>query len=214
MSEDEPATSAIPVPEEFFREILPRVTDLAELKIILHVFHRANGRGTHGVPLQELLSSDVLRSVVGLLSPEPAEDRLRGTLDRAVANGSLLRVTVRIEGRAVPYFLPATHHTRRLVDRLLQDDVEPLRELDLLPAQEAVVYRPNIFAFYEQHIGPLTPLVAEQLRDAERSYPRSWIEEAIRAAVLYEKRSWRYVQTILTRWEQTGGPARASRKSS
>ena len=166
------------------------------------------------VPLDALLTPAALRSAVDQLNPEPAEDRLRRSLDQAVANGSLLRVTVRNEGRAVLHFLPATKRNREMLDRLRRDDEEPLRELDLLPAEEVVIFRPNIFAYYEQHIGPLTPLLAEQLRDAERSYPRGWIEEAIRTAAGYNKRNWRYIQAILSRWEASGGPEDIARKSS
>ena len=31
--------------------------------------------------------------------------------------------------------------------------------------------RPNIFGLYEQNIGPLTPLIADALKDAELSFP-------------------------------------------
>ena len=40
------------------------------------------------------------------------------------------------------------------------------------------VDRPNIFALYEQNIGLLTPLIAEDLKDAINHYPEEWIEAA------------------------------------
>ena len=40
--------------------------------------------------------------------------------------------------------------------------------------------RPSIFSLYEQNIGLLTPLLAEQLVEAERRYPAGWIEDAAR----------------------------------
>jgi hypothetical protein len=43
--------------------------------------------------------------------------------------------------------------------------------------------RPNLYRLYEENIGPLTPLVADALRDAENTYAIEWIEEAIRIAV-------------------------------
>jgi DnaD/phage-associated family protein len=76
------------------------------------------------------------------------------------------------------------------------------------PDQEAtitlLVERPNIFILYEQNIGPLTPLMADELRDAEQTYPGRWIEEAIELAVTNNARKWRYVQAILERWRQEG----------
>ena len=67
------------------------------------------------------------------------------------------------------------------------------------------------FALYEQNIGPLTPIIADRLRAAESQYPATWLEEAIAMAVEYNKRSWRYVETIQQRWEANGkdeGPER------
>jgi DnaD/phage-associated family protein len=67
-----------------------------------------------------------------------------------------------------------------------------------------MVERPNVFILYEQNIGTLTPIIADQLRDAEQTYPLEWIEEAISVAVQHNVRKWRYVLTILERWRQEG----------
>ncbi len=64
--------------------------------------------------------------------------------------------------------------------------------------------RPNIFRLYEENIGPLTPLIADTLREAEQTYPTDWIEEAIRKAVLNNARHWRYVEAILRNWKEKG----------
>ncbi|HRO90206.1 MAG TPA: DnaD domain protein, partial [Promineifilum sp.] len=67
-----------------------------------------------------------------------------------------------------------------------------------------MVERPNIFVLYEQNIGALTPLIADELREAERTYPPQWIEEAIKLAVTNNARRWRYIMAILERWRQEG----------
>jgi DNA replication protein len=66
------------------------------------------------------------------------------------------------------------------------------------------VERPNIFVLYEQNIGLLTPLIAEDLKDAADQYPMEWIEAAFREAVHQNKRNWRYISAILRRWETEG----------
>ena len=66
------------------------------------------------------------------------------------------------------------------------------------------VIKPNIFKLYEENIGPLTPLIADALRDAEESYPEEWIGEAIRIAVANNVRRWNYIDRILTRWQEEG----------
>lgn len=202
-AEVDQAPAGIPVPDEFFREILPRTRDLGELKAVLHVIQISSARQSPAVALRDLLEPAILRSVVGLTSPEPAEERLKQSLDRAVVNGSLLRLAVAGQGIL---FLVATARNRELV-RGMRDDLPGATEvLGVPPGAEVTIYRANSFALYEEHIGPLTPLIAEQLRDAERSYPRAWIEEAILTAVHYNKRNWRYIEAILSRWEETGGP--------
>ncbi len=66
------------------------------------------------------------------------------------------------------------------------------------------VERPNIFTLYEQNIGLLSPIIADQLKDAADQYPAEWIEEAFRGAVEQNKRKWSYVRAILRRWETEG----------
>ncbi len=68
----------------------------------------------------------------------------------------------------------------------------------------AVAATPGIFALYESNIGPLTPMIADALQDAEKTYPPDWIKDAIALAVENNKRNWRYCETILKRW-QAGG---------
>jgi DnaD/phage-associated family protein len=69
------------------------------------------------------------------------------------------------------------------------------------------VERPNIFVLYEQNIGLLSPMIAEELKEAADHYPTEWIEAAFREAVLYNKRNWKYIRAILRRWETEGRQA-------
>ena len=66
--------------------------------------------------------------------------------------------------------------------------------------------RANIFALYEQHIGPYGHNTAEQLRAAEEEYPAQWIEYAFATAVEHNARSWSYVSSILRRLVRDGLP--------
>jgi len=72
----------------------------------------------------------------------------------------------------------------------------------LLRAEAALP--PNVFALYEENVGGITPLIADELKDAEERYPPQWIEAAFREAVSLNKRSWRYIHSILKRWEAEG----------
>lgn len=77
---------------------------------------------------------------------------------------------------------------------------------DLIPE------RPNIFKLHEENFGPLTPLLADALRDAERDYPPDWIAAAVEIAVGSNKRFWKYAEGILKRWKAAGQMTRKENK--
>jgi DnaD/phage-associated family protein len=64
--------------------------------------------------------------------------------------------------------------------------------------------RSTIFKVYEQNIGPLTPMIGDQIKAAETEYPEGWIADAIRVAVAANHRSWRYIEGILKNWMVDG----------
>ncbi|HZS94145.1 MAG TPA: DnaD domain protein [Chloroflexota bacterium] len=196
MSRDE-----IGIPLDYFDRVLDATHDLSELKAVLQVIRLAAERPFPAIPQSDLLSGPTARLVAGLDSPVPAEERLLHSLGRAVSDGLLMRIDA---APAAPLYMPNTTENVELLRSTDFDQVETTPPL--APETEIVVHRPNVYALYEQHLGPLTPLLAEQLRDAERMYPRAWIEGAILQAVHYNKRNWRYVQAILANWEETGAP--------
>jgi len=78
--------------------------------------------------------------------------------------------------------------------------LEQLKVVSQLPAPE----RPNIFRLYEANIGPLTPMMAEMLKEDALEYPAQWIEDAVSEAVERNIRNWRYVRAILKTWKEKG----------
>lgn len=64
--------------------------------------------------------------------------------------------------------------------------------------------RPNIFKLYETHIGIITPMMAEQLKQDEIDFPADWIEDAIEEAVQRNARNWKYVRAVLLAWKDRG----------
>jgi DnaD/phage-associated family protein len=72
--------------------------------------------------------------------------------------------------------------------------------------------RPNIYLLYEQNMGLIhSRILAEELREAEETYPEEWIEEAFRIAVGNNVRRWAYVRRILERWAEEGRGERQER---
>ncbi len=55
----------------------------------------------------------------------------------------------------------------------------------------------EIFKFYENEIGILTPISADELKDLLKRFPRDWIKDAIVEAVQYNARNLKYINAIL-----------------
>jgi len=209
-----PATKLrfISVPNLFFSELLPAIDDLAELKVTLFCFWLLGHKNGdfRGIRREELLADNLL--LEGLETAERSgAAALRHGLERAVARGTLLHITVQRDGQSQEWYFLNSERGRGIVGRLRQGDWSDLPELSKEERVRLRLDRPNIFVLYEQNIGPLTPLIAEKLREAEQSYTADWIEEALRIAVEQNVRRWRYVRAILERWSSEGKDARTPR---
>jgi DNA replication protein len=196
-----------PVPELFFAELLPDIDHLGELKVTLHIFWLlAQQKGERPYVAGDELAADG-RLLTGLaVTGRPPEEVLADALERAVARGTLLRAFTPQRD----WYFVNSERGRQAVEEMLAGQWSPA------PPGEAVevqVQRPNIFLLYEQNVGPLTPLLAEELREAEDTYPAPWIEDAFREAVELNKRSWRYIQRILERWATEGKGDETARRS-
>lgn len=210
-------SSLVPVPEIFFTAVLTEIEDPAELKVTMYLFAALfQKRGQpRCVSDRELLADPLLRKALRRKGdPRPSEEKLRMGLDLAVRRCTILRVRVRVDGEVIAWYFFNTERNRRVVERLLQGELSPLKlvELEDLVGEGATVAveieRPSIFSLYEQNIGLLVPLVAEQLVDAAEQYPADWIEDAFREAIEQNKRSWSYIRAILRRWETDGKGAK------
>ena len=193
---------ATAVPNLFFARLLPRIQAPEELLVTLYFFYAATVGGHHRRPpfvtRRELAADGTLATALANLSSD--RDALDRGLALAVERGSLLRVEAKGDGREEALYLLATPYNRREAERLAGAELaidEPLPEAE--PEEEA-----NVFALYEENIGAITPLIADDLKDAEERYPPRWLQEAFREAVSLNKRSWRYVSSILKRWEAEG----------
>ena len=62
----------------------------------------------------------------------------------------------------------------------------------------------NIFSLYSNEISALTPMMRDELIDAEKNYSADWISAAIGEAVRNNKRNWKYIRAILERWKAEG----------
>jgi DNA replication protein len=189
-----------PIPDSFFRHLLTEIDDQDELKVTLYALWRiANMEGRVHFLREQDFSACV---------PEPGP-----ALEKAVKRGSLVEA------------LPGTHHQgirkkttalyflnsprgRAAAAAYMNGQWQPEAGQPAAPPPE----RPNIFKLYEENIGPLTPLIADALKDAEKTYPPEWVSEALEIAIKNNKRNLKYVEAILRRWKEQGHAKKQDRR--
>lgn len=209
----------IGVPREFFERDLAQVRDLAELKVLLTV-HRlvADTPELPFVPEQRLLDDEVLFAGLRLRgSARGPQDEIRQGIELALGHDRLLRFWLGDDRDAAApadgsYWLTPAGPANRLKLAALQRG-ELVPPASMPRTGRVQLERPNIFRLYEQNIGLVTPLIADQLIEALEVYPEAWIGEAIDEAVGYNRRNWRYIQRILERWATEGRGDEADRRA-
>jgi DnaD/phage-associated family protein len=200
-----------PLPDQFFSELLPAIGDLAELKVTLHVLwllHRQKGYPRY-------VSGNQLRGDATLLkglqkADETALDALERGLEGAVARGTLLQLTTwqrrGIETIADQWYFLNNPEGRRACSEVKEGVLQ--LDVHIVPSMPSSEERPSIYDLYEQYIGLLSPIMAQELAEATEMYPARWIEQAFEIAVERGVRRWRYVRGILERWRREGKDGR------
>jgi DnaD/phage-associated family protein len=188
------------IPDSFFRHLLTEIDDVDELKVTLYALWRIGNMegGVHFLRGQDFTAC--------VPDPGPA-------LEKTIQRGSLLKALPRATGRgsqnkvAALYFLNSPRG-RAAAESFAQGQWQPDVTDSIPPPPE----HPNIFKLYEENIGPLTPLIADALKDAEQTYPPEWVAEALETAVKNNKRNLKYVEAILRRWKEEGHAKKQDRR--
>lgn len=187
--------SVTPLPNVLFSELLPAIDDLAELKITLHVYYllyQQKGSPRY-VTASQLRADATLRRALVQDEQAAAEILARG-LQKAAARGALLHLVAATDDL---YFFN-TAESRRALARIERGELKLAHQVT--PAAPPAEETPNIFKLYEQNMGALTPMIVEELKEAEREYPPDVILHAFRIAAENNVRKWSYVRAILEDW--------------
>jgi DNA replication protein len=190
-----------PIPNVFFSDLLAGINDMNELKTALHVMavlYRKKGYPRY-VSFSELMENASLMQAL-----HGSEESLREALKKAVATGTLLSLTVAGDSADENVYFLNDDTGRQALAKIDSGELK-------LPGWKAAARvsvqaeaLPDIFTLYEQNIGMLTPMIADELRDAEKLYPPDWIRDAIKEAVLHNKRNIKYINKILENWSSKG----------
>ncbi|MGD9142593.1 MAG: DnaD domain protein [Dehalococcoidia bacterium] len=193
------------IPNVFFSRVMPQIDDIAELKTTLHVIsvlYRKKG-SPRFVGCGELAADEsLMNSLKG--NEGPPEEVLRRALESAVERGTLLHIPVHKDDVPEDIYLLNTQSNRELSEKIESGEIA-------LPGMQAAGRKypqseemPDIFTLYEENIGIITPMIADELREAEKLYPEEWINDSIKQAVLNNKRNIKYILKILENWVAEG----------
>jgi DNA replication protein len=194
-----------PIPRLFLNQLMPHIGDITELKTTLHIMEVLyNKKGyPRFVAFSELLSNSGLMSSLKETS-KPAEEALHSALKMATKRGTILHLAIDQDGTPEDIYFLNTETDKLAVAKLQKGELK-------LPGLKARIKTPaiteelpNIFALYEDNIGMLTPMIAEELKEAEKLYPETWIRDAFKSAVNQNKRKWSYISAILESWSIEG----------
>jgi DNA replication protein len=196
-----------PVPNLFFSNLLPEINDIDELKVTLYIINSIYKKKGYlrFVTYSELLAD---KSLVSSLKQKekPAAEVLKEALKQVVKRGTVIQITLAKEGTPGDVYFLNTEADKRAVERIKNRELaltglmaggQSNSEIEPGPP-------PDIFNLYEQNIGLLSPIIADELREAEKIYPEEWIRDAFKEAVSLNKRNWRYIERILENWTSEG----------
>jgi DnaD/phage-associated family protein len=198
-----------PLPNLFFSHLLPQIDNLVELKAVLYIFWLVYQK--RGYPrfatFKELVADKTLMEGINETDPASA---LRHALEQAVNRGIFLHLILNRDGQQEELYFINNETSCKAIAKLRSGELSLGRALSQ-EGPDIKVKKLNIFTLYEENIGLLSPMIAEELKQAENLYPPSWIEEAFKEAVSLNKRSWRYIARILERWTAEGKKSGESR---
>ncbi len=189
------------IPSEFFEKLLPMIDNLYELKVTLFAiwFLGQQESKMKFIRYDNFLANSQFLAGLGS-SKEIALENLNLGLELAISRKTML-VVYQDENKLESAVFFINSPRGRAAVKAIQ---EGAWNLENLPTPILQPTRPNIYKLYEANIGPLTPMIAETLQEAEDTYPMVWIEQAIRIAIENNVRRWRYVEAILESWKERG----------
>jgi DnaD/phage-associated family protein len=204
-----------PIPNLFLNGLMPEINDIFELKTTLYIMEALYLKKGYPrfVPFSELAgNTSIIKSLK--VSGKPSEEALRKAIDKVVKKEIFLRLPVEQDGKTEEIYFLNTPSDRQAIAKIQSGELKlPGTNIDVKtpPITEEL---PNIFTLYEDNIGLLTPIVSEELKEAEKLYPITWIQDAIKEGASLNKRNIRYIIRILENWSTEGRSDGAHKRDS
>ncbi len=183
------------IPDSLFH-LMKDIEDTAELKIAFYSIWRIDHMQGNFRALNE---TDFEAESLGLSVKE-----IQRGLKKCVERGILLKA----ENEADVFYFLNSPRGRLAAEAFAKGQMQKSSTMNSAPRERSAVFK-----LYEENIGPLTPLIADTLNDAEELYSAEWITEAIGLAVENNARKWKYIEAILKSWKEEGRAEKQDRRN-
>ena len=197
------------IPASFFTHALPTIQDVNALKTALYIFWWL-GQQESDIPyitLDTFTKDKIFMS--GLADSEQEQKKAISTSIKILVDEAILLEAVIPDKQALRVFFLNTKKGQAAVKAISQGNWS---FLDMENQNITLETAPtNIYKLYEENIGPLTPLIADALKEIEQQYAPDWIEDAFEEAIKHNVRKLKYIEAILQNWQNEGRNDRTDR---
>lgn len=183
-----------PVPDLFLNRLVPEM-NAEEVRLMLAIFSLLYRK--KGYP--RYVTEDEIAAHPALAGCTRSPELLQGAVDK----GMLIQFMAAAENNQQPVFVLNNPEGQKALAAAVKGELK-LTVMGTSKVLPSPAPAPDIFTIYEKNIGLLSPMIAEELKDALETYPEDWIRDAIKEAVSLNKRSIRYIQRILENWTNEG----------
>lgn len=174
------------IPKTFFSRVMPLIDDIGELKVTLIFLRLLFANKRHPRFVTELEIAAEIESQLNL-------EQIREAMTRSAGRNNVIELDC--DNGAKIYLL--NDASGRKSAALIESGEVRLPEIEYATRHVPAVVVPDIFSIYEQNIGLITPIIADELKAALNLYSEGWVRDAITEAAKLNKRNWRYISKIL-----------------
>jgi DnaD/phage-associated family protein len=194
----------IRVPESFFTQVLATSQDIQVQRLTLFAFWLLDiqERDPKYLTLEDFLAQEAVCLAFQAKKTSEPHAAIHDALEKTVLAGILLQMNFPGSTTDKKIYFINSPKGRASATALANGDWKI--QFEHQQPVKAQLHKPNIFKLYEDHIGTITPIMAEFLQEAENLYPAEQIQEAFEIAVTKNVRNWRYIEAILKRWQENG----------
>lgn len=189
------------VPNDFFE--MARDMDKAELKVVLYII-----RETFGYHREECQVSIRKLAIGAGLTPRNAYNGAekaiaRGLIEKTVSPTNITTWRAVVAGDTVVL----SQRIRTVSPRKVQVPVKESKEIEIKKNEddERTAEIGKVYKTYQSEIGVITPMIADSIDGwIKDGFPLKWLCDAFHESSAQGKRSWKYCEAIIKRWDAQG----------